>query len=146
MTIKVALSKYANFLALAAICLSIIFFDAFVYDVLAYHLPFSALRIDWSNQILIKLDSGLINRFRGFPPLWQFLIAPGFLFNMPRLMLIPNLVALLLLCVTNKKVFDMPWYISIMAIFVFPISLFGFRSAYQDFFAGITLYNALLIL
>ena len=146
MKAKISISRFAKPLAFSVIVLSIVFYDAFVYDVLAYHLPFSFLRIDFSNQSLLNLDSDLINRFKGFPPLWQFLIAPGILFNMPRLMLIPNLVALILLCATNKKAFKIPWHITIMIIFVFPISLFGFRSAYQDFFAGTTLLNGILIM
>jgi len=128
------------------ILFSFIYFDAFVYDVLAYHVPFSALRINPNNSSHLTLDSQLLERFRGFPSLWQYLLAPGLLLSAPRLMLVPNLIALSIFSFVTKRFFKIPWFVSIPSVFVFPIILYGFRSAYQDFFVGIILFTGILLI
>ena len=139
--------KYLSLLiAILIILFSFIYFDAFVYDVLAYHVPFSALRINLTDSSYLILESELLERFKGFPSLWQYLLAPGLVLSAPRLMFIPNLLALSIFSCVTKRFFRIPWFVSIPSIFVFPIVLYGFRSAYQDFFVGIILLAGVLVI
>ena len=136
----------ALIVSILLILLSMTYYDAFVYDVLAYHIPFAALRINFFDFSILNLNPQLLARFKGFPSLWQYLLAPGLVFSAPRLLFIPNLFALAVFSYTVKKIFSIPWFVSVPSVFSFPIILFGFRSAYQDFFVGIVLFTGVLLL
>ena len=134
------------FLAITTLSLSIIFFDAFIYDVLAYHGPFSVIAGQVKGLSDFQLDQGLLNRFQGFAPLWRFALYPSFVIGWPRLMLLPNLLILSLLCWATHRLRILPWHLTVCAIFVFPVCLFSFRSGYQDFFVGASISASLLLL
>jgi len=134
------------FPAVAILSLSIIFFDAFIYDVLAYHGPFSVIATQVQGLSDFQLDQGLLNRYQGFPPLWRFALYPSFLIGWPRLMLLPNLLILALLCLALQRLKVLPWHLTVCAIFVFPVCLFSFRSGYQDFFVGASTSASLVLL
>ena len=132
--------------AIAILSLSIIFFDAFIYDVLAYHGPFSVIATQVKGLSDFQLDQGLLDRFQGFAPLWRFALYPSFVIGWPRLMLLPNLLILFLLCWVIQKLKVLPWHLTVCAIFVFPVCLFSFRSGYQDFFVGASTSASLVLL
>ena len=130
---------------LCTLFLSLVYFDPFIYDVLAYHAPFSGIlnNIDTLNGH--SLSPFLSERFKGFPALWSYLIAPGLKYDLPRLLILPNALILLLLIIVSRKVDNNPWFLPLTSTFLYPIALFGFRSAYQDFFVGITLLISIIV-
>ena len=132
--------------SIAVIVLSIVFFDAFAYDILAYHGPFSVIATKVKGLSSFQLDQESLDRFQGFAPLWRFALYPSFAIGWPRLMLLPNLLILPLLCLIIQKVKILPWYLTVCTIFIFPISLFSFRSGYQDFFVGASVSASLILL
>jgi len=139
-------SKPLLLLAVASLILSLIFFDAYIYDVLAYHGPFSIVATGIERFNHFKLDNFFLQRYNGFAPLWRFTLYPSFSLDLPRLMFIPNALAIIFICWTIHKSTILPWYLTICAIFVFPVSLFSFRSGYQDFFVGATISSAIILL
>lgn len=128
------------------ICLAVIFFDAYIYDVLAYHGPFSAITAGISRLNSYRMSQFMHSRFVGFPPLWRWALAPGFALGMPRFLLLPNLFALLVLVWCARRSLSLPWSWTAAATLIFPISLFGFRSAYQDFFVAALISSGVLCL
>ena len=96
-------NKLTIFGAIATLALSIIFFDAFIYDVLAYHGPFSVIATQVKGLSDFQLDQGLLHRFQGFAPLWRFALYPSFVTGWPRLMLLPNILILSFLCFVIHK-------------------------------------------
>ena len=132
--------------AIAILVLSAIFFDAFIYDVLAYHGPFSVIANQVKGLSDFQLSNVLLFRYQGFAPLWRFALYPSFVSGLPRLMLVPNLFILSLLCWTLQKLKILPWHLTVCAIFVFPVCLFSFRSGYQDFFVGASISASLVLL
>jgi hypothetical protein len=131
---------------LAALVLSAVYFDAFPYDVLAYHGPFSALAAGLPRLADFRLSPFLEHRFQGFPPLWRWLMAPGLGLGLPRLLALPNALALLVLARTARITLRLPWFVTVAAALLFPIALFNFRTAYQDFFVGALATAAVLLL
>ncbi|MEB3333652.1 MAG: hypothetical protein VKP70_01560 [Cyanobacteriota bacterium] len=121
---------------LLGLALSAIFFDAFPYDVLAYHGPFASLATGLPRLANYGMTLSMEHRFQGFPPLWRWLLAPGLGLGLPRLMAIPNLAALGALAWSARATLRIPWFVSSAAALLFPIALFGFRTPYQDFFVG----------
>ena len=139
-------NKLTVFGAIVILCLSVIFFDAFLYDVLAYHGPFSVITTQVKGLSDFRLDQGLLHRFQGFAPLWRFALYPSFVIGWPRLMLMPNLLILSILCWAIQRLNILPWYLTVCAIFIFPVCLFSFRSGYQDFFVGASISASLVLL
>lgn len=135
----------ALFMALG-ICLAFIFFDAYIYDVLAYHGPFSAIAAGIRRLDSYRMSEFMHSRFVGFPLLWRWALAPGLALGMPRLLILPNLLALLALVWSARRTLSLPWPLAAATAFIFPISLFGFRSAYQDFFVAALLCAGVLSL
>ena len=123
-------------LSVATLLLSIIYFDAYRYDVLAYHAPFTALATKISSLRDFELEEFLYNRFLGFPPTWRYALYPGLILNSPRLLILPNLVALMILVYACKSIIKLSVPLSIASVISYPIILYAFRSAYQDFFVG----------
>lgn len=130
---------------LLALALSAVFFDAFPYDVLAYHGPFSAVATGLPRLSHYGMSLFMEHRFQGFPPLWRWLLAPGLGLGLPRLLGVPNLLALLTLAWTARNTLGIPWPVSMTAALLFPIALFGFRTPYQDFFVGALTTAAVLL-
>ena len=118
------------------ILLSVVYFDSYIYDVLVYHGPFSAIATNIPGLSDFKLDKFLSNRYQGFPPLWRFALFPSLALGLPRLMIIPNILSLTLLCWVVQRLKILPWYLTVCSIFIFPACLFSFRSGYQDFFVA----------
>ena len=139
-------SSLTALIALATLILSLLFFDAYIYDVLAYHGPFSVKATHLKAFLDFQFDQALLGRYQGFAPLWRFALYPSFALGLPRLLLLPNLLILALLCLVCQKLRVLPWHLTTCAIFVFPISLFSFRSGYQDFFVGASVSAALILL
>ena len=119
--------------------LCVLYFDAYLYDTLAYHAPFSALTLNLPIIEGFRFNEGLLDRFQGFPPFWRFALGPSLIFGLPRLMIIPNILSLSFLLWVLNKTKILPWKLGIIVLFVFPVTLFSFRSAYQDFFVGAVL-------
>lgn len=129
-----------------SLALSAVFFDAFPYDVLAYHGPFSAVATGLPRLRDYGMSAFMEHRFQGFPPLWRWLMAPGLGLGLPRLMGVPNLLALLALTWTARTTLRIPWVVTMATALLFPIALFNFRTAYQDFFVGALTTAAVLLL
>ncbi|MFN9546906.1 MAG: hypothetical protein ACK6AD_07530 [Cyanobacteriota bacterium] len=129
-----------------ALLLSAVYFDAFPYDILAYHGPFSAVATGLPRLSHYEMSPFMAHRFRGFPPLWRWLLAPGLGLGLPRLMGAANLLALFVLAWTARATLRIPWFVSMAATLLFPIALFGFRTPYQDFFVGALTTAAALLL
>ncbi|WP_415399160.1 hypothetical protein [Synechococcus sp. W4D4] len=138
--------KSTIFGAITILTLSIVFFDAFIYDVLAYHGPFSVIATQVKGLSDFQLNQQLLDRFQGFPPFWRLALYPSFVIGWPRLMLLPNILILSLLCWTIQKLKLLPWHLTVCTVFVFPVCLFSFRSGYQDFFVGATVSSSLVLL
>lgn len=120
----------------ALLILSIIYFNAFPYDFVVYHLPFALITAK-SNLISISdLPPQLVNRFIGFPPLWRYIQAFFIAAGNPRLLILPNLAGLVILTYYAKRILNIHSLIAILSILSFPIVLFGFASSYQDFFVS----------
>ena len=133
-------------LALSVFALAFIYFDAFVYDVLAYHAPFAAIATNIPVLRNFELEQFLQNRFIGFPPVCRFALFPGLFLGLPRLLILPNLIALVILFYACKSVLKLNPILCFASVFSFPIVLYGFRSAYQDFFVGALITAGLLFL
>ena len=131
---------------LLTLVLSAVFFDAFPYDILAYHGPFSAVATGLPGLRNYGMSLFMEHRFQGFPPLWRWLMAPGLGLGLPRLLGAANLLALLTLAWTARTTLRLPWFVSVAATLLFPIALFGFRTPYQDFFVGALTTAAVLLL
>jgi hypothetical protein len=131
---------------LLTLLLSAVFFDAFPYDILAYHGPFSAVATGLPGLRNYGLSLFMEHRFQGFPPLWRWLLAPGLGLGLPRLLGAANLLALLALVSTARTTLRLPWFVSVAATLLFPIALFNFRTPYQDFFVGALTTAAALLL
>lgn len=131
---------------LLVLALSALFFDAFPYDILAYHGPFSAVATGLPGLSNYGMASFMEHRFQGFPPLWRWLMAPGLGLGVPRLMGAANLLALLLLAWTARVTLRLPWFVTMAVTLLFPIALFSFRTPYQDFFVGALTATAALLL
>jgi hypothetical protein len=140
------LARPLTWAVLLALALSALFFDAFPYDILAYHGPFSAVATGLPGLSNYGMASFMEHRFQGFPPLWRWLMAPGLGLGLPRLMGAANLLALLVLAWTARAVQGIPWFATLAATLLFPIALFGFRTPYQDFFVGALTTSAALLL
>ena len=139
-------NKPTIFVSVAILILSFVFFDAFIYDVLAYHGPFSVIAAQVQGLSDFQLDRGLLHRYQGFAPLWRFALYPSFFLGWPRLMLLPNFLALTLLCYAMQNLKLLPWHMTICAMFIFPVCLFSYRSGYQDFFVGAIVSASLILL
>ena len=133
-------------LSLVVVALSVLFFDAYVYDVLAYHAPFSILSTKIDGYTDVILPSDLLERYKGFAPLWRYALYPSLALGLPRLMIVPNIAALCCMCYTLNRVGILKWHLSIASIFSFPILLFSFRSGYQDFFVGAIIATSLILM
>lgn len=131
---------------LVALVLAVVFFDAFPYDVLAYHGPFSAITANLPRLSDFAMSEFLLNRFRGFPPLWRWLVAPGLGLGLPRLLALPNLLALWAMARAASVTLRIPWFVSVAGALLFPIVLACFRTPYQDFFVGALTTAAVLLL
>ena len=131
---------------LLSLLLAAVFFDAYPYDILAYHGPFAAVATGLPRLSRYGMSTFMEHRYQGFPPLWRWLLAPGLGLGLPRLLLLPNLVALLVLIGTCRRCLRLPWPPSLAAALLFPIALFGFRTPYQDFFVGALGTAAVLLL
>ncbi len=116
--------------------LSTLFYDAFAYDILAYHGPFAAVAAAIPRLSSYSMSESIINRFQGFPPLWRWAMAPGLALGAPRLLILPNVLALIAFVFSARRTLSLPWPLASATALIFPISLFGFRSAYQDFFVA----------
>ncbi|MEB3242552.1 MAG: hypothetical protein VKO44_02855 [Cyanobacteriota bacterium] len=135
-TVAKALARPLVWAVLITLLLSVVFFDAFPYDVLAYHGPFSAVATGLPGLSHYAMSPFMEHRFQGFPPLWRWLLAPGLGLRLPRLLVLPNLLALLALVWAARTTLRLPWAVSGAATLLVPIALFGFRTAYQDVFVG----------
>lgn len=124
--------------------LSIVFFRPWPWDATTYHLPFAARTIGLTSYTNI---SPLHNpRFEGFPMLWRYLLAPGLILDAPRLFIIPNFCAALIMAWTCAYILSLPWYLSIASTLCYPIAIIGFASPYQDYFVNtIALCGALFL-
>ncbi|MEB3244205.1 MAG: hypothetical protein VKO44_11290 [Cyanobacteriota bacterium] len=131
---------------LGMLALSALFFDAFPYDVLAYHGPFAAVATGLSRLSDYSMSAFMLQRYEGFPPLWRWLLAPGLALGQPRLLGLPNLLALLVVAWSAWRTLRLPWWLSMGACLLFPIALFGFRTPYQDFFVGALMTAATLLI
>jgi len=131
---------------LLSLLLAAVFFDAYPYDILAYHGPFAAVATGLPRLSRYGMSSFMEHRYQGFPPLWRWLLAPGLGLGLPRLLLLPNLLALLVLIGTCRRCLRLPWPPSLATALLFPIALFGFRTPYQDFFVGALGTAAVLLL
>jgi len=116
--------------------LAFVYFDPFIYDVLAYHGPFAAKQFMISGLSDVLGNPSLIHRYQGFAPFWRLALWLSLSLGLPRLIFAPNIIALTLFCLCLKWVKVLPWYITTLAILAYPIVLFNFRSGYQDFFVG----------
>jgi len=126
--------------------MAVVYFDAFPYDALAYHGPFAAVATGLPRLSRYTMTTFMEHRYQGFPPLWRWLMAPGLGLGLPRLLLLPNLLALLALIASCRRCLGLPWAASLATALLFPIALFGFRSSYQDFFVGALASAAVLLL
>ncbi|MFM7269780.1 MAG: hypothetical protein ACKOZT_14560 [Cyanobium sp.] len=129
-----------------SLLLAVVYFDAFPYDALAYHGPFAAVATGLPRLSRYTMTAFMEHRYQGFPPLWRWLMAPGLGLGLPRLLLLPNLLALLVLIASCRRCLGLPWAVSLATALLFPIALFGFRSSYQDFFVGALASAAVLLL
>jgi len=138
------LQRLICLMAILALIFSLLTFNAFPGDSLMYHLPF-AIRF-WHLDSWPDFTGYFEDRYQGFPILWRILLAPGLFFREPRLLILPNLLALAGLCWTARKYLFLSWPASILACLCFPVSLFGFASSMQDFFIGCTALSGALAL
>ena len=122
--------------AFLALAFSFVIFNAFPGDSLMYHLPF-AIRF-WGLHAWPDFSGYFEGRYQGFPVLWRIVLLPSLISREPRLMFIPNLLALGCLCWYSRRFLFIPWSISILAALCYPVVLFGFASSMQDFFVGAT--------
>jgi hypothetical protein len=113
---------------LLSLLLAAVFFDAYPYDILAYHGPFAAVATGLPRLSHYGMSRFMEHRYQGFPPLWRWLLAPGLGLGLPRLLLLPNLLALLVLIGTCRRCLRLPWPPSLATALLFPIALFGFRT------------------
>jgi hypothetical protein len=125
-----------SIIAFLALMFSFVTFNAFAGDSLMYHLPF-AIRL-WGLHEWPDYSGYFEGRYQGFPVLWRIVLLPALIFREPRLMFIPNLLALGCLCWYSRRYLFIPWSISLLAALCYPVVLFGFASSMQDFFVGAT--------
>ena len=64
------------------------------------------------------------------------LLGPGMMLHAPRLLFIPNLIALLMLCWSARTHLKLHWAVTIVAALSIPVVLYGFASSMQDFFVN----------
>jgi hypothetical protein len=131
---------------LVVLVLSAVFFEAFPYDVLAYHGPFSAVATGLPRLREYGMSEFMTHRFQGFPALWRWVLAPGLGLGLPRLLGWPNMLALLALAWAARASLRLPWFVSMAAVLLYPIALACFRTSYQDFFVGALTAAAVLLL
>ena len=142
--VATGIDKALALLVVIALLGCILFYRPWPYDTTAYHLPFAARALDISKYANI---SALLNhRYEGDPILWRYALAPGLAFNVPRLYLLPNLLATLAIAYSSIAVLAVPWYWGIAATICFPISLIGLASSYQDYFTNTFILAASLLL
>lgn len=128
----------------AALVIGVALFRAWSWDATAYHLPFAARQLDLSKYRNI---SPLINeRYQGFPVLWRYALAPGLIFENPRLDIIPNLIGAFTAGAVLRKLLHVNLFLGIAATLCFPIAYLGFASNYADYFTNcFVLAGALLL-
>ncbi len=78
--------------------------------------------------------------------MWRVALAPGMALDWPRLFLFPNLIGLGLFAFLSRHFFKLSFGLAAGCCLVFPVALFGFRSALQDFFVNIMMASAMLLL
>jgi hypothetical protein len=114
----------------------LIIFNAFPGDSLMYHLPFAARF--WRLPGLPNFSGYFEGRYQGFPILWRVFMLPGLLLKAPRLLFLPNLLGMFLLCWSARTYLLLSWPLCVIACLCYPVVLFGFASSMQDFFVGAT--------
>jgi len=112
----------------------LITFNAFPGDSLMYHLPFAARF--WRLPGLPDFTGYFDGRYLGFPILWRVFMLPGLLLKEPRLLFLPNLLGMFLLCWSARNYLLLSWPLCLIACLCYPVILFGFASSMQDFFVG----------
>jgi hypothetical protein len=123
-------------IAIITLVYCLITFNAFPGDSLMYHLAFAARF--WQLPGWPDYSGYFEPRYQGFPILWRVLMLPGLVSKEPRLLFLPNLLAMYLLCWSARKYLALSWSLCIVACLCFPVVLFGFASSMQDFFVGAT--------
>lgn len=123
-------------IAVISLVYCLISFNAFPGDSLMYHIPFAARF--WQPPGWPDYSGYFEGRYQGFPILWRIFMLPGMLFKAPRLLFLPNLLGMLLLCWSARRYLLLPWHLCLVACLCFPVVLFGFASSMQDFFVGAT--------
>jgi hypothetical protein len=124
---------------------SFIFVDAYgPADVVNYHLPFSVRLFGLSNYP--DFTGYMDDLYNGFPVLWRLALAPGLAMDRPRLFLVPNLFALGLFTFLCRRYLRLPLAVAAASCLVFPVALYEFRTALQDFFLNAMVGSAMLLL
>lgn len=123
-------------IATLALVFSFVTFNAFPGDSLMYHLPFS-IRF-WQLDSWPDFTGYFEDRYQGFPILWRILLGPGLVLKCPRILFLPNLLALISLCWCARKYLYLSWPSTVLACLCFPVALYGFSSSMQDFFMNAT--------
>lgn len=128
-----------------AIFLASIFIDAYTAaDAMNYHLPFS---IRAFNLKPYPDYSGFKDSlYFGFPSFWRLALAPGLIFDSPRLFLIPNFVALAAFTGLCHRYLKLPIPLAAACCLVFPVAFYGFRSPLQDFFVNSLIASSMILL
>jgi hypothetical protein len=129
------LDKAMLVLVLLAILMSVVFFRPWYWDATAYHLPFSARAMNLAKYAQISAIEN--ERYNGFPVLWRYALAPGLIFDLPRLYVLPNLAAAVAMAFSSVATLGLSWPVALACTLCFPISLLGFASAYQDYFTNV---------
>lgn len=120
--------------AVMACIYALIFFNAFPGDSLMYHLPFAARF--WRLERWPDYQGYFEPRYQGFPILWRVLLGPGVIYHVPRLLFLPNIFSISILCWSARKYLQLHWSVTIVATLSFPVILYGFASSMQDFFVN----------
>lgn len=127
-------SSWIVILTTAAVLAAIVFFRPWQWDATSYHLPFSARQLGISRYR--NISHLMDERFQGFPELWRYALAPGLLLDIPRLLILPNLIAAFTVGYTVRKLFNIKFFTGVAATLCFPIAILGFASAYPDYFTN----------
>ena len=133
-------------LALLVVLASIVYFESYAFDVLAYHGPFTARYLSIHDLDISGYNDYLTNRYNGFPAFWRLALYPALFLNIHRLIILPNILALIILLVTCKLTIKLNYALTCLAIFINPITLYLFRSGYQDFFVSSSIVSAFILI
>jgi len=130
--------------AILATLLSVVWFNAFAGDSLKEHLPFS-VRF-WNIPGYPQSSEYMLGRYSGFPIVGRMLMGPGLALYAPRLLMLPNLIALAILCGCCKRILGISRAMTICCCLCFPVVFYGFGSSMQDFFVNAMVMSAAICL